>query len=78
MAKEKKEFEVVELMGIFWTVFGVVVLCAMYWVRVPPALKDQMNLTMARIVDAIAGGLLLIIGLACIFKGRTNKRKRLQ
>jgi len=67
----KKEFEVLELMGIFWMFFGGIVLLATFFV------KDNPYVPLARgVISNILGGSILFgTGLLVFLKGKANKRK---
>jgi hypothetical protein len=67
----KKTFEPFMILGIFWSLFGLVVLVATFFVRetaMVPAVRGV-------VTNLIAGVLLLGVGIACILKGRANIRK---
>ncbi len=68
----KKVFQPLEIIGIFWVVFGVIVLFATFFVKATPQVPRLHGI----VTNIIAGLLLLGIGLACVIKGRANKRKR--
>ena len=71
---EKKKFEPLMIVGIFWSVFGVVVLFATMFVRE----TDQVPLLRGVVTNIIAGSLLLGVGVISVVKGRANlRRKRL-
>jgi predicted metal-binding membrane protein len=67
----KKEFEPLEIMGVFWIFFGIVVLLATIFV------KGTENVPLIRgvVTNIIAGLLLLIAGVFSFLKGRANKRR---
>jgi hypothetical protein len=68
----KQTFEPLEIMGVFWLFFGVVVLFATLFV------KGTENVPLMRgiVTNIIAAGLLLAVGIFSILKGRANKRRR--
>ena len=68
----KKTFEPLVIVGIFWSVFGVVVLFATLFVRE----TDQVPLIRGVVTNLIAGSLLLGVGVISILKGRANQRRR--
>ena len=68
----KKTFEPLVIVGIFWSVFGVVVLFATLFVRE----TDQVPLIRGVVTNLIAGSLLLGVGVISILKGRANRRRR--
>ena len=76
MPRVKKEFNALRLMGLFWTAFGVIVLAAIFFVNVPPALEGRMSLAAARGVNAIAGGLLILAGVLCLVGGQRGRREK--
>ncbi len=68
----KKVFQPLEIIGIFWVVFGVIVLFATFFVKATPQVPRLHGI----VTNIIAGLLLLAVGLACVIKGRANKRKK--
>jgi hypothetical protein len=68
----KQIFEPLEIMGVFWLFFGIVVLLATFFV------KGTENVPLMRgiVTNIIAAGLLLAAGIFSILKGRSNKRRR--
>lgn len=71
---QKQTFEPLEIMGVFWLFFGIVVLLATFFV------KGTENVPLLRgiVTNIIAAGLLLAAGVFSILKGRSNKRRRKQ
>lgn len=72
MAEEKKihskeEFEPLQAMGFFWMAFGILVLIGIFFTERGIGI----------ITNVICGGLLLLIGVICYFRGKSNKKKRL-
>lgn len=70
----KKTFEPLKILGVFWSLFGVVILFATFFVRETPLVP----LTRGIVTNLIAGALLLGVGLASFLKGRANSRKKEQ
>ena len=68
----KKIFEPLEIVGVFWALFGVVILVATLFVRETP----QVPLMRGVVTNLIAGLLLLGVGVFSIIRGRANKRRR--
>ena len=68
----KQVFEPLEIMGIFWLFFGIVVLVATFFV------KGTENVPLMRgiVTNILASALLLAAGIFSILKGRSNKRRR--
>jgi len=68
----KEIFEPLEIMGVFWLFFGIVVLLATFFV------KGTENVPLMRgiVTNIIAAALLLGAGIFSILKGRANKRRR--
>ena len=62
MNKDKKMLSPLQIMGIFWITFGLVVMITAY---APPTL-------IGKITDLIAGGVLLIIGIISVLKGKVK------
>ena len=71
---QKQTFEPLEIMGVFWLFFGIVVLLATFFV------KGTENVPLLRgiVTNIIASVLLLAAGIFSILKGRSNKRRRRQ
>jgi len=67
----KKKFEPLKIMGVFWLVFGVIVLVSTFFVKGTP----QVPLIRGVVTNIIAGLLLLGAGILSILKGRANKRR---
>ncbi len=67
----RKKFEPLEIMGVFWLVFGVIVLTSTFFVKATP----QVPLIRGVVTNIIAGLLLLAAGVFSILKGRSNKRR---
>ncbi len=69
---QKKEFEPLEIMGLFWLFFGIVVLLATFFV------KGTENVPLMRgiVTNILAAILLLAAGLFSLLKGRANKRRK--
>ena len=68
----KKAFEPLEIMGIFWLIFGIIVLVGTFFVNA----TEQVPLMRGMVTNIIAGTLLLGAGIFSILKGRMNKRKK--
>jgi len=69
---EKKTFEPFMILGVFWSLFGLIVLVATFFVRETP----MVPLLRGVVTNLIAGALLLGVGVAALVKGRANLRKR--
>ena len=69
---KKQTFEPLEIMGVFWLFFGIVVLLATFFV------KGTENVPLMRgiVTNIIAACLLLAAGIFSILKGRANKRRK--
>jgi hypothetical protein len=70
--EQKKTFEPFLILGVFWSLFGLVVLAATFFVRETPMVPALRGV----VTNLIAGALLLGIGIAAVLKGRANIRKR--
>ena len=68
----KKTFEPLIILGVFWSLFGVVVLVATAFVEATP----QVPLMRGVVTNLLAGTLLLGVGLFSFFKGRANQRRK--
>ena len=68
----KKTFEPLLIVGVFWSVFGVVVLFATLFVKG----TDRVPLLRGVVTNLIAGSLLLGVGAISVLKGRANQRRK--
>ncbi len=68
----KKTFEPLIILGVFWSLFGVVVLVATAFVEATP----QVPLMRGVVTNLIAGSLLLGVGAVSVLKGRANQRRK--
>jgi hypothetical protein len=66
-----KKFEPLEIMGIFWLVFGIIVLVSTFFVEA----TEQVPLVRGIVTNITAGLLLLGAGIFSIVKAGINKRK---
>ncbi|MBD3289047.1 hypothetical protein GF337_09605 [candidate division KSB1 bacterium] len=64
-------FDPLNIMGIFWSIFGVIVLIA------TPFIQDTTLTPMISsiIVNILAGSLLVIIGVGCLWKAKSKRDK---
>lgn len=62
MNKEKKMLSPLQVMGIFWLTFGAVVMITSY---APTTL-------VGKVTDLLSGGILLIIGIISVIKGKVK------
>ena len=69
---EKKTFEPLVIVGVFWSIFGIIVLLATLFVRA----TDQVPLVRGVVTNIIAGLLLLGVGAISVLKGRANQRRK--
>ena len=69
---QKQTFEPLEIMGIFWLFFGVVVLLATFFVKGTENVPQMRGI----VTNIVAAALLLAAGIFSILKGRANKRRR--
>lgn len=65
-------FEPLVILGVFWSLFGIVVLVATAFVKATP----QVPLLRGVVTNLLAGTLLLGVGLFSFFKGRANQRRK--
>lgn len=70
--EQKKTLEPFTILGVFWSLFGLVVLVATFFVRETP----QVPVLRGVVTNVIAGSLLLGVGIACLLKGRADRRKK--
>jgi uncharacterized membrane protein HdeD (DUF308 family) len=70
--ESEKKFEPLEIMGIFWLVFGLIVLISTFFVEAAP----RVPLVRGVVTNIIAGLLLLGAGLFSIVKAGRNRRKQ--
>lgn len=67
----EKKFEPLEILGIFWLVFGLIVLMSTFFVKATP----QVPLIRGVVTNIIAGLLLLGAGIFSIAKAKINRRR---
>lgn len=72
--EQKQTFEPLEIMGVFWLFFGIVVLLATFFVRG----TEKVPLMRGIVTNVLASALLLAAGIFSILKGRSNKRRKKQ
>lgn len=70
--ERKKEFEPLEVMGIFWLFLGILVFAATFFVKETP----NVPLIRGAVTNIIAASLLLAAGIFSIMKARANKRRK--
>jgi len=70
----KRTFEPLIIVGVFWSVFGVVVLFATLFVKG----TEQVPLLRGVVTNIIAGSLLLGVGVISVLKGKANQRRKRQ
>ena len=68
-----QKFEPLQMMGIFWLVFGIIVLVASFFVEA----TSQVPLVRGVVTNVIAALLLLGAGVLCIVKARIKKKSSL-
>ena len=68
----KKTFEPLQILGVFWTLFGIVVLFATFFVEATP----QVPAVRGIVTNLIAGALLLAVGLGSYLKGKSNQKRK--
>ena len=67
----EKKFEPLQIMGIFWLVFGIIVLASTFFIEATP----QVPLVRGVVTNVIAALLLLGAGVVCIVRARIKKKK---
>jgi len=65
----EKKFEPLQIMGIFWLAFGIIVLGATFFIKATP----QVPLIRGVVTNVIAALLLLGAGAGCILKARIRR-----
>lgn len=70
--EQQKTFEPFTILGVFWSLFGLIVLVGTFFVRDRP----QVPAIRGIVTNVIAGSLLLGVGILCILKGRAERRKK--
>jgi hypothetical protein len=66
----EKSFEPLQIMGIFWLVFGIIVLASTFFIEATP----RVPLVRGVVTNVIAGLLLFGAGIFCIVKARIKKK----
>ena len=67
-----KKFEPLQIMGIFWLVFGIIVLASSFFVEATP----RVPLVRGLVTNVIAGLLLVGAGVFCIVKAGINRKRQ--
>jgi hypothetical protein len=65
----EKKFEPLQIMGIFWLVFGIIVLASTFFIKATP----QVPLVRGVVTNVIAALLLLGAGVLCIVRARIKR-----
>lgn len=68
----KQNFEPLTLMGIFWTVFGVLILVATFFISETPLVPHTRGI----ITNVIAGLILLLVGVFSVVRGRRKGKAK--
>ena len=69
--QEKQVFDPLYIMGIFWSVFGIIVLIATIFIEE----TSRVPLLPSLVTNILAGGSLLAAGVVCLVKARAKNRK---
>ena len=64
-----KNFEPLTLMGLFWSIFGIIVLFASFFINETPLVPYFRGV----FTNIIAGLILFLVGLFSLLKGRKNQ-----
>jgi len=70
--ESRPSFEPLEIMGVFWSIFGLVVLLATLFVESTPRVPAVRGV----LTNLLAGLLLLAVGVFSMARGRSRRRKR--
>jgi len=70
--EHKKTLEPFTILGVFWSLFGLVILVATFFVRGKPEVPAVRGI----VTNLIAGSLLFGFGVTCLLKGRADRRKK--
>lgn len=68
MKEKQEQFEPLQAIGLFWIMFGILILIAIFFTETG----------IGKLTNSICGGILLLVGLFCYFRGRANKIRRLK
>lgn len=68
----EKKFEPLQIMGIFWLVFGIIVLASSFFVEATP----RVPLVRGLVTNVIAGLLLVGAGVFCMVRARINRKRQ--
>jgi hypothetical protein len=68
--ESEREFQPLEIMGVFWVFFGTVVLAATFFVEA----TERVPALHGRITNLIAGGILLGAGVLAYLRGRRRRK----
>jgi hypothetical protein len=67
----EKKFEPLQIMGIFWLVFGIIVLASTFFIKATP----QVPLVRGVVTNVIAALLLLGAGVVCMVRARIKRSR---
>lgn len=70
--QSKMVFDPLKIMGIFWLIFGVIVLFATFFIKATP----RVPLVPSVITNIIAGSLLVVAGVVSMVKAKFNKKDK--
>ena len=65
-------FDPLKIMGIFWLIFGIIVLFATFFIKATP----RVPLIPSVITNILAGSVLVIAGVVCLWKAKHNKKDK--
>lgn len=65
----RREFEPLSMMGLFWFVMGLLVFVATFFVEA----SDYVSRSRGIATNIVAGSILTLIGLFCLYRGRKRK-----
>lgn len=68
----EKKFEPLQIMGIFWLVFGIIVLASTFFVEGTP----RVPLVRGVVTNVLAGLLLLGAGVLCIVRAKISRKRQ--
>jgi len=69
---KQQQFEPLQIMGVFWVAFGIIVLAATFFVKSTEFVPQSRGI----VTNIIAGLLLVGVGVFSFIKGRIRKQKR--
>lgn len=70
--QEEMVFDPLKIMGIFWLIFGIIVLFATFFIKA----TERVPIVPSVVTNVVAGSVLSLAGIVCLWKARLNKKEQ--